>query len=420
MCRRVCHDVWYSLQFIQPLELRYVFPISVCRRVFSLFLAGWLKYWRNGLLHLLSLSLCCQPFQILAATSRATATHTAMANGLPPVPLVQQSTLTLSPTSATHTVGTGRCVVATYTNAAGQAVRGTSVSFTVTGGNTTTGTASTDGAGQATFCYTGTNAGSDTITASVGNVTATATKTWRSSALIAGEAVIVRHGFTINSGSRVEGSVRQLLGESTILNSGAVITQDLLVPGTPALVQNGTSTFGGTITGTGSATPTNYQVTLNSGITLGKLRNRVDPITIANVPAPPAPTGTRSVTLNTPNQSIGDPATLRDLTLNSNVGQIAVPPGTYGNFIANSGSSFTFGVTGATQPVTYNLTNFTLNSNSQLQIVSPVILVLANGTTLNASAGSSGNPSWLTVKVATGAVTLNSGSFLYGALVAPC
>ena len=51
------------------------------------------------------------------------------------------------------------------------------------------------------------------------------------------------------------------------------------------------------------------------------------------------------------------------------------------------------------------LTNFTLNSNSQLQIVSPVILVLANGTTLNASAGSSGNPSWLTVKVATGAVT---------------
>lgn len=105
----------------------------------------------------------------------------------------------------------------------------------------------------------------------------------------------------------MEGTVRQLLGEATILNSGAVITRDLLVPGTPQLIQNGTNNFGGTITGTGSATPTNYQITMNSGITLGKLRTRIDPVTVANVPAPPAPTGTRSVTLNAPNQSIGDP-----------------------------------------------------------------------------------------------------------------
>ena len=126
--------------------------ISACLRAFSLFISSWLKFWRNGLLHLLSLSLCCQPFQLLAATSRATDTRTkaAAANVLLPVPL-QQSTLTLSPTSATHVAGTGRCIVATYTNASGQAVRGVSVSFSVTGANATTGTVSTDWAGQATF-----------------------------------------------------------------------------------------------------------------------------------------------------------------------------------------------------------------------------------------------------------------------------
>ena len=215
-------------------------PISACRYIFSLFIAGGVKYGRKSLLHLLSLSLCGQPLQLLAATSRATdmRTNAAAANVLPPA-LLQQSTLTLSPTSATHAVGTGRCVVATYTNASGQAVRGTSVSFTVTGANVTPGTVSTDWAGPSTFCYPGTNAGSDTITASVGSVTATATKTWRSSALMASEAVIVRHGFTINSGSRVEGTVRQLLGEATILNSGAVITQDLLVAVCRGLINPG-------------------------------------------------------------------------------------------------------------------------------------------------------------------------------------
>jgi rhamnogalacturonan endolyase len=348
---------------------------------------------QTAIVFLLCLALVSQPCAVLGhALGEHSLPRSLSRNAKVPVPFVQQNTLALSPASATHAVGANRCAVAVYTNPSGQAINGANVSFSVTGVNATTGTGTTNSTGQATFCYTGTNAGNDTITASVGSVTATATKTWQSGALIASEAVIVRHGMNLNSGSRIEGAVRQLLGETTSFNSGAVVTSELLVPGTPQLIQNGASNFGGTISGSGSATPTNYQVILNSGITLGKLRTRIDPITVANVPAPPAPTGTRSVTLNAAGQSIGDLATLRNLTLNSNVGQVAVPPGTYGNFIANSGSGFTFGVAGATQPVTYNLTNFTLNSSSQLQIVSPVILVLANGTNLNANAGSSGNP----------------------------
>ncbi|MFN0140524.1 MAG: hypothetical protein ACKVQW_10635, partial [Pyrinomonadaceae bacterium] len=227
----------------------------------------------------------------------------------------------------------------------------------------------------------------------------------------------VRHGFNLNG--RIEGSVQQLLGENTILNSSSVLTGDLLVIGSPNLVRNGTSTFGGTVVGTGSSQPSNYSITLNSGSQLGRLLTRTNAIAMPTVAAPPAPLGTRNVTINNSTQSIGDFATLRNLTLNSNVGNKAIPPGTYGTFSANSGSGFILGIAGATQPAVYNFTSLTLNSGSQFQVVGPVMITLNSGLTLNASTGSPSNPGWLQIKVASGGVTLNSGSALYGSVVAP-
>jgi hypothetical protein len=234
---------------------------------------------------------------------------------------------------------------------------------------------------------------------------------------VIGAGAVVRHAPQING--RVEGSVRQLTGESITLNSGAAITGDLLVPGTPQLQINGSANFGGTVQGAGSAQPSGHRVTLNSGATLGHLVTRTDPITMASVPAPPAPTGTRDVTLNSPGQSVGDFATLRNLTLNSNVGIISVPPGTYGSFTINSGSGVSLGVAGATQPAIYNLNALTLNSNGQIQVVGPVVLTVNLSVTLNASMGSSANPLWLKLNVASGGVTLNSGSVLHGIVRAP-
>jgi RHS repeat-associated protein len=236
-------------------------------------------------------------------------------------------------------------------------------------------------------------------------------------ATTAGLAAVVRHAPSING--RVEGAVRQLTGEGVLFNSGAVITTDLMVPGTPQVVLNGTPTFGGTITGTGSAQPTGYQVTLNSGSTLGHLLTRVDAITLPTVATPPTGSGTRDVTINTPGQSPGDFATLRDLTLNSNVGMVAVPPGTYRNFTANSGSGFVIGVAGSTTPSVYNLRSLTLNGTTQIQVVGPVVLTLALGTSLNGVIGTPASALWLTFKVASGNVTLNSGSLLYGTVIAP-
>jgi hypothetical protein len=219
----------------------------------------------------------------------------------------------------------------------------------------------------------------------------------------------VRHAPTLNG--RIEGSVQMLAGEYVNLNSGNVVKGDLLVPGTPAVVINGTPVYQGTLNGTGSTQPSNYQVTLNSGAELGHVVRRTDPVTLAPVPVPPAPTGTRYVTINSPGQSVGTWATVRNLTLNSNVGSYTVPAGTYGAFTANGGGAFVLGVAGATQASVYNFEDITLNSFSNLYVVGPVVVNVANRVTLNSSCvmGSAANPRWLALNVSRYDVTINGG-----------
>lgn len=234
--------------------------------------------------------------------------------------------------------------------------------------------------------------------------------------LIAG--AVVRHAPKVLG--RVEGSVQQLTGENVALNSGAVITGDMLVPGTPTVKTIGNPTFGGTVEGTGSAQPAGYEVTLNGSAQLGRLAPRTDPISLPNVTAPPPATGARDVILTKPGASAGDFATVRDLTLSGNVGLVSVPPGTYRKLSANGPNGFIFGVAGSTAPAVYNLESLNLNAKeSQLQIAGPVTLNLANGLMLFGSMGNAGNPLWLVVNVASGGVTLNGGSSLNGVIVAP-
>jgi RHS repeat-associated protein len=232
-------------------------------------------------------------------------------------------------------------------------------------------------------------------------------------------AVVVRHAPNLNGSGLIEGSVQQLLGEGVTLNGGFTMAGDLLVPGTPTILQNGNPTFGGTIVGSGSSTPTGYQVTLNGNCSLHYLRTRTTPVAIPTVSAPPPPGGARTVNINSAGQAIGDPATLRHLTLNGNVGQYVIPPGTYGNFIANGGSGFTIGVVGATNPAIYNLQNLTLNGQSRLDVVGPVILTVANGFTANGVLGATNNPSRLQLQLVSGGFTLNGGCTVYGNVTAP-
>jgi hypothetical protein len=123
--------------------------------------------------------------------------------------------------------------------------------------------------------------------------------------------------------------------------------------------------------------------------------------------------------LDKPGDDAGDFATLRNLTLNGRVGAVAVPPGTYGNFIANFGSSFVLGIAGATTPAVYNLKNLTLNSGSALSVVGPVIIVLKGGFSTGGDMGSEEHPEWLVLRIAGGGLSLNSHVNVWGHVEAP-
>ncbi|HEX9270015.1 MAG TPA: Ig-like domain-containing protein, partial [Candidatus Limnocylindria bacterium] len=97
-------------------------------------------------------------------------------------------TLTLAPATDTNEVGNPHTVTATVTDFGAQPVSGATARFTVTGKNPTSGSAVTNASGSATFTYTGTVAGLDTINAfadtndngaqDAGEPGAVATKTW--------------------------------------------------------------------------------------------------------------------------------------------------------------------------------------------------------------------------------------------------
>jgi len=75
------------------------------------------------------------------------------------------ATLVLTPATDTNEVGNPHTVTATVRDAFGNPVPNVTVRFTVTGANPTSGSSSTNASGQATFTYTGTHSGTDTITA---------------------------------------------------------------------------------------------------------------------------------------------------------------------------------------------------------------------------------------------------------------
>ncbi|HVU23218.1 MAG TPA: Ig-like domain-containing protein [Opitutus sp.] len=228
---------------------------------------------------------------------------------------------------------------------------------------------------------------------------------------------LVRHAPTLNG--TVEGSIQQMAAESVTLNGAAAVTGDLFVPGTPAIRLNGKPLLGGTVTGIGAATPSNFTVTLNGNSRLGRLRTRTDPLELPVASAPPPASGNRNVSINHGGQSAGDFATLRNLTLNGNVGQFPVPPGTYGDFTANGNSGFTLGVAGANQPTVYAFQHLTLNGNAVLDVASPVVVTIAQGLSINGRIGAESHPDWLMLRVAAGGVTLNGNVTVAGFINAP-
>lgn len=221
-------------------------------------------------------------------------------------------------------------------------------------------------------------------------------------------------------GGTVIGSLQQMTGENVKLDSSANISGDLLVPGSPALKLSGTGiAFGGAVPGSGNVGPTNYTITLDSGSRLGHVITRTDPRSLPAVAPAPSPTGTRSVSLNRADQAVGDFPTLRNLTLNGNVGQVAVPAGVYGEFTANGNGGFTLGVAGATVPAVYAFQRLTLN-NGTMAVAGPVVVTVNGEVVLNHSpCGSPAHPSWLVLKLPANGLITKITSEVYGVVIAP-
>lgn len=230
----------------------------------------------------------------------------------------------------------------------------------------------------------------------------------------------VRHAPTL-SGS-IDGSLQMFSGESLTLAGMATLSGDLLVPGTPTIVQNTNPGSAGTLDGSGVPDPQSYTITLNPSAVLRYIVRRTDPLAMPVVTAPPLPIGTRNVALNAASQTAGDFTTLRNLTLSGSAGFVAVPPGTYGSFTASGNTGFILGVVNATEPAVYNLQSLGLNvlpGAAQLQVVGPVIINLPGGIILNGATGSAAHPEWLTLRIATGGLTISGTNIVHATVIAP-
>src|SRR5581483_7599627 len=93
-------------------------------------------------------------------------------------PGVKPANLSVTPAFDTAPAGTITCVIATVTGQNGQPAPGNQVDFAVSGANSAIGHGATDVNGQAQFCYVGSQPGIDSVVATVGGFTATATRNW--------------------------------------------------------------------------------------------------------------------------------------------------------------------------------------------------------------------------------------------------
>jgi hypothetical protein len=227
---------------------------------------------------------------------------------------------------------------------------------------------------------------------------------------------LVRHGPSLNGGARIIGSVQMMLPENVTMSGDARIWGDLLVPGTPSIKTTGHAEYDDIRNGSGNALPSNYKITLTGDARVDDIVRRTDPVAIEPVAAPPAPAGTRNITLNRASDNPGAWATVRNITLNERAGTIAIPGGTYGNLTANKSSTVRLGVEGSTLPTVYNFQKVTLSNDARVEIVGPVVVTVAGIAQINSDAfvGNLFRPDWLDFRVASGHFTLNKSAYFLG------
>jgi IgGFc binding protein/Divergent InlB B-repeat domain/Bacterial Ig-like domain (group 1) len=159
------------------------------------------------------------------------------------------ASVALAPKTATNQINTQHCVTATVKDQNGNPLPDIRVDFGVTGANPTTGFAFTNASGEAQFCYTGTNAGDDTIVGTVGTLSDTAAKTW---------SALVSHTLTVTKAGSGSGTVTSSpAGIDCGATCSAQFTEGTMVTLTATAAAGSTFTgWSGACTGTGTCTVT--------------------------------------------------------------------------------------------------------------------------------------------------------------------
>ncbi len=226
--------------------------------------------------------------------------------------------------------------------------------------------------------------------------------------------------FNFNSGARIKAGNLFVRGTPQVQtgNGGVIEGRQFLSDGSEVIPATDTRKI---VDLNGSPNPNNYVIRLNSGSTIeGKIFRRVDVFVPPSVPRPPSPSNGNSANVNSQPASPLNANSAANVNLNSNAGNVELLPGNWGQLNSGSGTSFVIGTVGATTPTVYNFERLNLNGNSQLKVVGPVILTLANGVNINSSImGNSEHPEWLNLRIASGDFTVNSGAQAYTDLTAP-
>lgn len=236
------------------------------------------------------------------------------------------------------------------------------------------------------------------------------------------DAAVSRHKPALNAG-RIEGSLRVFSGETYAINTPFQLTGDLYAVGNPQIIVGGGASHGGLLDDGGSATPSNYSITLNGGLVLpGKIHRRADALALpTDIPTTvPTPTATRTVNINTPADvaTIGAWNTVRDLNVTPANLVINVPPGNYRTFSINAATrlNFTAG--------TYNFSGtINLNGGASIQTTGRVDINIGQAFNLNQGSiipGANTLPGDVHVNaISTGGCTLNGSSLVTGLIRCP-
>ena len=198
------------------------------------------------------------------------------------------------------------------------------------------------------------------------------------------------------------------------LNSQSAIEGKLILPGDPQITVHNPSNVGAYSDEGGPASPTNHHITVNSDASVQEIVTRSIPSSLPATISPDSSSGTRWISLNSPNDSPGDFSTIRGLNINSNFGTLTIPAGAYQQISINSGNTVQLGVSESTTPSVYHIEGLNLNANARIDLLGPVEIRLKNSFSPNGLIGNEDNPGWLTLSVENGGMNLNSNAAFYG------